>query len=206
MEGNETTGPEMFAGRRVELDMALPAAYWFDLALRPAGLTLEDLDIINVPTSATVDSFLSGAYDATGVSDPRIVQMLESGQGVLWKGTQEIVPDYQRDMVFFGPSLLDERPEVGVRFLKALSRGVEQLKLGKTERNLDILEDAMRLTREELSAACWGPVDSDGRVHVEGFQGYQEWAMQRGLVDRILTPDELVDTRFLDRAGTGSGQ
>jgi len=206
IEGSETTGPEIFRGRRIELDIALPAAYWFEKALEPAGLTLEDVEIINVPTAATVDSFLSGAYDATGLSDPRITQILETGQGALWMGTQEIVPNYGRDLVFFGPNLLDERPEVGVRFLKALLRAIEQLQLGKTERNLDTLEASMRLSRDELTAACWTPVEADGRIHAEGYQGYQEWALQRGLVDRVLPRDEMIDTRQLDRANAALGR
>jgi NitT/TauT family transport system substrate-binding protein len=200
LEGREDTGPDMFRDLTVELDIALPAAYWFEKALEPAGLTLDDLEIVDVPTAATVESFINGAYDATCVSDPRLTQILESGRGALWKGTEEIVPGYQRDLVFFGPNLLDERTEVGVRFLKAVLRGVQQLNLGKTERNLEILEAAMRLSREELTDACWASVYDDGHINAEGYQGYQEWAMQRGLVDRLLAAEDMIDTSLLDRA------
>jgi NitT/TauT family transport system substrate-binding protein len=206
MDAAESTGPEMFRGRRVELDIALPHAYWFDKVLQPAGLTLEDLEIVNVPTAATVDAFVTKAFDATAITEPRITQVLESGQAVLWNGTQDVVPDYQQNLVLFGPNLLDERPAVGERFIKALLRGIEQYNLGKTERNLEILEGAMRLSRDELTTMCWVSMHADGRMHPEGFAGYQEWAKQRGLVDRVLSTDELIDTRFLDGAGAGPGQ
>jgi len=204
VEGNESMGPELFRGRKVELDIALPHAYWFDKVLQPAGLTLEDLEIVNVPTAATVDAFSTKAFDATAVTEPRITQILASGQAVLWNGTQEVVPDYQQNLIFFGSNLLDERPEVGERFVKAILRGIEQYNLGKTERNLEILEGAMRLSREELTAMCWVSMHADGTMHPEGFYGYQEWAMQRGLVDRVLSTDELIDSRFLDGAIAGS--
>ena len=204
VEATESTGPELFHGRRVELDIALPHAYWFEKVLQPAGLTLDDIEIVNVPTAATVDAFVTGAFDATGVTEPRITQILESGQAVLWKGAEEVVPDYQQNLIFFGSNLLDERPEVGERFIKALLRGIEQYNLGKTERNLEILEGAMRLSREELATMCWVSMYADGRMHPEGFVGYQEWAMQRGLVDHVLSADELIDTRFLDSASARS--
>jgi len=206
MDGSEPMGPELFRGRRVELDITLPHAYWFEKALQPAGLTLDDVEIVNVPTAATIDAFATKAFDATGVTEPRVTQILQSGHAVLWKGTEEIVPDYQLNMVFFGSSLLDERPEVGERYIKALLRGIEQYNLGKTARNLEILENTMRLSQEELMAVCWLTMPSDGRVHPEGFAGYQEWAVQRGLVDRVLSADELIDTRFLDAYRAEAGR
>jgi len=204
MEGSGSAGPELFRGRSVELDIALPHAYWFEKVLQPAGLTLEDLEIVNVPTAATVDAFKTGAFDVTAVTEPRITQILESGQAVLWNGTQDVVPDYQQNLIFFGSNLLDERPEVGERFIKALLRGIEQYNLGKTERNLEILEGAMRWSKDELTTMCWVSMHSDGRMHPEGFAGYQEWAMQRGLVDRVLSTDEIIDARFLDSANAQS--
>ena len=111
---------------------------------------------------------------------------------------------FAANLIFFGSNLLDERPEVGERFIKALLRGIEQYNLGKTERNLEILEGAMRLSREELATMCWVSMYADGRMHPEGFVGYQEWAMQRGLVDHVLSADELIDTRFLDSASARS--
>jgi hypothetical protein len=43
-------------------------------------------------------------------------------------------------------------------------------------------------------------VYDDGHINAEGYQGYQEWAMQRGLVDRLLAAEDMIDTSLLDRA------
>jgi hypothetical protein len=64
----------------------------------------------------------------------------------------------------------------------------------------------MRLSREELTDACWADVYADGRIHAEGYQGYQEWALQKGLVDRVLNADEIIDTRPLERANAELGR
>ena len=165
------TDPGEFRGRRAELDIALPHAYWLDTALQPAGLSIDDLEIVNVPMPATADAFLNGAFDMTGIDEPRLSPLVASGKATLWRGTEQIVPDYQISLVFFGRALLDERPEVGERFIAAFLRGVRQYEEGKTDRNLDILQEALRLTRDELSAMCWVPMDVDGRMVTEGIVG-----------------------------------
>jgi NitT/TauT family transport system substrate-binding protein len=187
---------EALRGRRAEVDIALPHAFWLDRALQPLGLEIADLELVDVPMAALVDAFLGDAYDLTGLDEPRLTRLLASGDAVLWKATQEIAPDYPQSVLFFGPDLLEERPEVGKRFLSAYRRAIRQYNRGKTPRNLDILSAAMGLSRDELAAMCWVAMDDDARVRTAGLGDYQRWALQRGLVERVLPDEELVDERF----------
>lgn len=198
LAGGESPTAEQLRGRRVEMDITLPHAYWLAKALEPMGLGFDDLEVVDVPMPALVDAFSNNAFDFTGLDEPRLTQLLQSGQAVLWQGTEQIVPDYAQNVVFFGPSLLDERPEVGQRFMNAYRRAIAQYNEGKTPRNLEILSAALRFSAEELEAMCWVSIDADARVRSQGFTGYQEWALEQGLVDRILSDDELVDRRFID--------
>jgi hypothetical protein len=79
-------------------------------------------------------------------------------------------------------------------------KAIRQLRLGKTPRNLAIVEQASGLTPEQVAGACWPALSSDGRVDPSAFRGYQEWSVARGLLDRVLSDDELFDHRFVDRA------
>jgi len=193
---------EVLRGRRVEVDIALPHAFWLDRALQPLGLDIADLDVVDVPLAALVDAFLGGGYDLTGLDEPRLTRLLASGEAVLWKPTQEIVPDYPQSVLFFGPDLLEQRPEVGRRFLTAYRRAIRQYNRGKTPRNLDILSAAMGLPRDELAAMCWVAMDDDARVRTAGLGAYQLWALQHGLVERVLSDEELVDRRFSAEAAS----
>jgi len=196
----------LLRGRRIRMNLVLPEAYWFHKALLPGGLTLEDFEAVNVPPAAMVAGFVQGSYDVVVPTEPRLMRLTQfSDEAVLWRSIGEIDPYYQVSMVYFGPTLLDERPEVGDRFLTALARGMRQYRSGKTERNLDILERATQMSREELTSMCWLPMDGDGRIRADGFAGYQQWAMERGLVDRILAEDEMIDRRFL-RAANSAGR
>jgi len=197
--------PDLLRGSRARIDLVVPQAYWLDRALQSQGLTLNDLEAVNVPAAAMVDGFIGNSFDIVVPTEPQLTRLARfSDESVLWRSIGETDPGYQVSLVFFGPTLLDERPGIGNRLLIALARGMRQYRLGKTERNLDILEQATQLSREELTAMCWVPIDSDGRVRAEGFAGYQQWAEERGLVDRILTDEEMIDRRFLTAANAAS--
>jgi NitT/TauT family transport system substrate-binding protein len=198
-----TIDAERLRGRRLEFDIALPHAYWLDAALGSLGLRLDDMEIVDVPTAATVDAFLNGAFDITSVSEPRVTQMTETGVGEVWLGIEELFPGYPQSLVFFGRTFLDERPEVGERFMAALLRGIRQYNEGKTQRNLEIMESALRLSRDELTAACWVSMHDDAHVVPAGLIDYQRWALQQDLIERVLAADEFLDLRFLDGGDSG---
>jgi len=200
LRNGEVTDAEQLRGRRLEMDVALPHAYWLDNALRSVGLGFDDMELVNVPPAATVEAFLNGAYDLTSVTEPRVTQMTQAGQGSVWLGIQELFPEYPQSVLFFGPSLLDERPEVGERFIAAYLRAIQQYNEGKTPRNLELMEAALRLSRDELLAACWVSMHDDGRVQTTPLTGYQEWAVEQGLIERVMPEGEFLDRRFLEAA------
>jgi NitT/TauT family transport system substrate-binding protein len=77
---------------------------------------------------------------------------------------------------------------------------VRQYNEGKTERNLDIIEEATQLDRELLSQSCWPPIHSDAEISVEGMMDFQNWAMEKGYIDRVLSEDEFWDASFVEYA------
>ena len=52
--------------------------------------------------------------------------------------------------LYYGPAFLDKDPELGRRFMVAYLQGVKQYNEGKTERNLEILQNYTRLDRDLL--------------------------------------------------------
>ena len=68
---------------------------------------------------------------------------------------------------------------------------------GKTARNMELLSASMQLSREELERACWPAVREDGAIETAPLQEFQRWGVGRGLVDRVLAPEEYYDASFL---------
>ena len=79
-------------------------------------------------------------------------------------------------------------------------KAVRQFNLGKTTRNLALVEKFTGLSSEQVAAACWPPIRGDARIDASALRGYQEWNVARGFLDRVLAEDELVDHRFIDYA------
>lgn len=200
LESGALADPDRLRGLRIDIDISMPMGYWFEEMVRPMGLTLDDFEIISLPPPNAVESLISGSIDITNEAEPYLGVLAGSGEASIWRGTNDIVPNYVFSVMMYSSSLLDERPEVGERFAVATLQAIRQFRLGKTPRNLNLVEGFTGLSAEQVAAACWptGPVDA--RVDPSTLMGYQEWATARGLMDRVLNEEELVDHRFIDGA------
>ena len=187
-------------GRRFDLDVLVPDAYYVDLLLRQAGLTFDDLDIVDLPPAAKIEAITNGAVDLTPAAEPDVTRLLQTGKAVVWRTAEQVIPGFQFASVLYGSSLLDERPDVGERFMIAYLEAVRQSNEGKTPRNLEILAQSTGLSESLLQKACWPSIRDDGQVDTEQLLKFQAWAKSQGFVDREVTGDQLVDRRFLERA------
>jgi len=193
---------ERIRGLRFDVDVLSPFGYWTDELVRPLDLTVDDLDVLDLPPPSALAAMLNGSLDVTITSEPYVTRLVESGEAVIWERVDAVVPNYVLTMMMYGPTLLDERPEVGERFAVAMLKAVREFNRGKTTPNLDIVERATGLSAELVAAACWAPIRDDARVDPAIFRGYQEWNVARGQLERVLSDDELFDHRFIDHANT----
>ena len=187
---------------RFDVPVVLPFGYWIDELLRPLDLTIDDLELLDLPPMVAVPAIIDGAIDVTIESEPYLSELLDSDEVAMWADVSQILPNVAVSTVMYGPSLLDERPEVGERFAIALLKAVRQYEEGKTPRNIEILERGTGLSKERVTEACWSAIPHDGRIDTESVRGYQEWNVSRGLLSRVLADDELFDHRFIDHANT----
>lgn len=191
--------PERIRRMRFDVNPFIPLGYATDLFLGSMGLSLDDIETVDLTPVVALEAMRTGQIDVTTDSEPYLTMYAENG-AVVWKSVYDLVPGYLHSVVMFGPTLLDERPEVGERFTTAVLKAIRQYRLGKTPENLAIVEEATGLTTDQVTTACWPTPTEEARVDPEAFRGYQEWSVRRGLLDRVLTGPELVDSRFIDSA------
>ncbi len=199
-ESGALTDATQLRGLRLDADIVLPHGYWADTLLAPMGLSIEDLEVNNLPEPASAEALLRGTVDIAAVGEPYQSMALASGDAVLWRGAGELTPDYPVSVVLYGSTLLDERRDVGRRLAAALLEAARDFGAGKTPRNRAHIEEFTGLTAEQIDALCFPVVPHDGRIDASKFRAYQDWALAHGLADRILTDDELVDPRFMESA------
>lgn len=200
LESGALQDPERVRGMVFDINVLNPQGYWFDTLLRPLGLTIDDVEINDLPPAAGYQALLNGTTAAYSTSEPYISLLTATGEVGVWRPTSDLDPEHPSTVLLYGASLLDERPEVGERLATAVLRGLREFHRGKTPDNLALAASFTGLSPEQVATACWPTSSDDARFDMAAIRGYQEWFVARGLMDRVLTEDELVDHRFVDSA------
>ncbi|MFC2023719.1 ABC transporter substrate-binding protein [Chloroflexota bacterium] len=200
VEGGQLEDPAQLKGLRVSLNPAGFTGYYVEKLIAPFGLGLDDLEILKHPAAVELEALAEGAIDIIATSEPWVTHILQGGYGVIWLPVQDIVPGSQQSLLWYGPSLLDENPEAGKRFMVAYLKAVRQYNEGKTERNLEIMTNATELERELLIEACWPRLRDDGGINAESVLDFQSWAVDEGLLDIPITEDQFWDPGFVEHA------
>ncbi len=169
-------------------------------AFESRGLTLEDVETMQIPAAAELAALRNGAIDAAFIGDPWMSRLLARGDGAVWIELEDVMPGMQYSLIVYGRRLLEEDPELGRRFMVAYLRGVRQLNQGKTERNLEILEAATGFDREELRRLCWPSFRDDGWINAESLIEFQHWAVDRGLIDAPVSKQQFWEPSFIEYA------
>ena len=200
VESGELKIPAQLKGKRVEISPGSLEAYYLEKLLHTAGLTLADVKTTDIPTPVINEAFERGIVDLTVTAQPRGIQILKSGHGVLWMSVHHLLPEFQFSNILYGPSLLHNNPDVGKRFMVANLKAVRQYNAGKTKRNLEILAKHTKLDRELLGEVCWPAMRNNGQIHIDSLMDYQAWALKKGLLDKMVSPNQFWDSSFVEYA------
>lgn len=200
MESGKLDDPANWAGLKISTERGAAVEYAIDLLLQQNGLTLADIEIVDMPITSRGEALTNEAIDVAGAGEPWITRMTNSGAGLLWKGFGELLPNFSFGDIVFGPTFLTDHREVGQRFMIAYLKGVAQYNQGKTPRNLEIIAQYTQLTPEEIEQTCWQVMHADGQVNVQSFLDFQTWAVAKGYVATPVTAEQIYDPSFLEYA------
>lgn len=188
--------PTLDEGSRPALKFRLAQAGIVAVSRRSMDLPRPELARLSEPElTSRYEATAAGRLDLAMLSEPFLGRFRNEGGHVgfqMW----ELFPDVQYSTFAFGPRLLHEDRELGRLVATALLRGVRTQNLGKTDRNIEILHEALGWERALLEEACWAPMRDDGRINTESIAEFQEWALARGDLDEIVPPSVYLDTTF----------
>jgi ABC-type nitrate/sulfonate/bicarbonate transport system substrate-binding protein len=122
---------------------------------------------------------------------------VDAGHRVVLTRT-EVIPGTPAGYVVFGSRLLDEDRETGRHFVAAFVRAARQFNQGPTDRNVDIISRHTGIEPELLRRACWSTMRNDGGLQAEQVLAFEEWALRKGHIGRIVEIDELWDSWFTE--------
>ena len=173
-------------------------AYYLRKLLDASGLTTDDVQLVNPPDASLSEAMKNGAVDAAIIGEPWVTRVIETTGAVIWDTLKESGP-YQVAVVVYGPNLLDN-PALGDRFMAAYLKGLRDFSQGKTDRNVEILAKHTGLDPDLLRKATWPAMREDGRIDVDSVLDYQAWAIEGGLMDKVVPAEEFWDPGYVERA------
>jgi NitT/TauT family transport system substrate-binding protein len=168
-------------------------------ALAAHGLDPDSVEQLYIPQVAEYDAIVSGRLEAANMGEPWLSRAIAQGV-VVWEPVNGLMGGYTYSVISYGPTLLDESPEIGQRIAAAHLKAMRIYNQGKTERNLEIVSNAMQLPIEDLRGICWPRMREDGLIDTTSLRVFQEWAKARGQLDEVLPAAKYWDSRFVDHA------
>ncbi|MFZ9309629.1 MAG: ABC transporter substrate-binding protein [Candidatus Nanopelagicales bacterium] len=175
--------------------------------LATGGLTLDDLEVAIIPIEDIALSLDSGVIDMAYFGPPNSLLFLENGKA------KKVVdyPKSARNLGYaFGPRLLEEEPEIGQAFIRALMRTTENYLNGDYKADpekLAIFAEAIGVTEEDalLTESVDFTTFSQSEIDNGAFDFYRKvqelWIRLGDLLtyEEPLTPSEYADWSFVQR-------
>jgi NitT/TauT family transport system substrate-binding protein len=170
-------------------------------ALSLGNLTTAEVEIVTMDYPSGVIAFKNNAIDAAILTEPYVTQALNSGSAVVLIPGQDIYPNFPYPL-YYGPAILDKNPDLGRRFMVAYLKGVKKYNEGKTERNLEILQNYTHLDRDILKQSCLYPIAKDGNLPWQPVNEYMDWMFENKKITQKLEEDQLFDMSYVTYANT----
>jgi NitT/TauT family transport system substrate-binding protein len=153
-----------------------------------------------MPVPSRIEALQSDAVDIALLGEPWITRAVEGGYAGVWLSFEDVMPNDQLGVVWYGPTLTEGDKEAGNRFMVAYLKAVQQYNEGKTERNVALMAEFTNASVEESGSTCWQAFNTDGSVNIDTVLDFQKWANEKGYLDYTLTPEEFFDGSFLEYA------
>jgi NitT/TauT family transport system substrate-binding protein len=143
IDGGQLRGWSDLRGLRVAIPgLSGLGGYIVERALALGGLSLGDVELIELPFPDMIPAFGNNNVDAAHSAEPLTTLATDRGVAVLWRGTADYAPGVASSLITYGPTLLEQQPEVGRRFMAAFMRGSRAYKAAveKGERGGEIVQ------------------------------------------------------------------
>jgi NitT/TauT family transport system substrate-binding protein len=151
--------------------------YFASRYLKQGGLTLKDVETVNVPFANMIAALKTGGVDVAHTSEPLATIAVGAGAAVKFRPVTTYAPNGLTVAILqFGPTLLEKSRDVGERVLAAYMQGARYYldALKKPEGRGEMAEILMKHTpvknRELYDKIVFAYAEPNGAVNIEGLQ------------------------------------
>lgn len=172
--------------------------YLVETLFKNNGVAFKDQDLRIMPFPLIASSIEKGILDAGTLTEPLITPLINKNIiSVIAAGDVISGPS---TFIVYGPNLLDKKPNLGIRFMRAYLKGCKQYREGKTQRNISIIKKYIGLDEGILAAIDWPVIRPEGILDSEIIKKYQDWALKKKYITEEINVDSMIDFNFIERA------
>lgn len=177
-------------------------AYFVARALKDAGLTVKDIDIVNLANPDMPLAIEKGSVDAAFVGPPYSDQILGGGKGVLL--AKDTAPGAMTTVFMYSGKFIKERPDAARRFMVALVQGSRAMQGNRYLDPANLKGYLKYVTSTEAAIRAGKPqvYDPDLKVDIDSIKNMEEifrWAGWTNYATEIAE-EKMADTSFAANA------
>ena len=213
VDSGQVTSVSDLRGRAVNIVARGSAAQVnVDQALRTGGLSLDDVQVREVPMQASMAELRGGSLAASFLSEPFVTQGRLDGTAHVLVNLEQLAPARDVAEVLYTTAFAQRQP-LANNFMVAYLRGVrDYLKLfaGRPSPERASVVDQLigflsvkdpRLFDEMAMPA----INPDGRMNAADLQAQRDWFVAQRLVSGQADVTQSIDTQFVDFAASQLG-
>lgn len=204
LDGGEVASITDLRGRAVAISGGAGATggYWMATKLRPANMTLNDVNVVNMGFPDMVAAFASQAIDAAYPSAPTTTTIRTQGTADYFGGVT--APGASAVGVTFGGAFIKSHPDVGQRFMAALIRGSRDIQGSAYFAPENLAADSQFTSTPVETLRTMDPYtfDPDLRPDYNTLTDMETVFIQEGLLafSSQIPATQFVDPSFVDAA------
>jgi NitT/TauT family transport system substrate-binding protein len=178
--------------------------------MKRGGYSFKDVEPVYLGFAQHPVAHQNGAVDISLTTEPTTSFILKQGTAVKLIGIDELYPDYQTAVTFYGDSFIKNKPEAAKKFMKAIIRGIrfynDGLKEGRlagpnADEVIAIMTEYATLKDPAVYRAIISHgVDPDGGINTDSLKRAWEFFRDEKLIDGSVTVDQVVDLSFAKAA------
>ncbi len=178
--------------------------------LQAAGLRYSDVETVDLPLPDHVAALKNKSVDASASVEPAPALAMRSGDAVLIKSDDEILPNHQIAVLLYAEEFALRQADAAKRFMRAYIRAVrfynDALKNGRLDGStsddvIAILSEATPIkSREIYKLITPTGMNPDGRVNKASLIYDLAFYMEQNLIKGIVNLDDVIDGSFVEAA------
>jgi NitT/TauT family transport system substrate-binding protein len=208
-------GVEDFRGRRLGINSIAGNTLesTTDKMMRDAGMSIADLELISLPFGDQPGALANGGVDIAFPIEPFVTAAVEQNIAHLYQRVDQIYPNQQVAVVFYGKEFAEQRPEVGRRFMQAYVRAArdynDAFAKGDAAKKREVVDILIRNTPIKDAALydrmVMPGIAPDGKVNIQSLQQDQDYYIRAGKQQQAVDYTQAVDQSFADWASQQLG-